>query len=119
MTAAADNVGTTASTVFLLGPKGRVVIPVAVRRAAGLEEGAQVVAHAEGTGRIVVETPDAIRDRIWDAAPEATGLDATADIRAMREEDNRVSDAIANARSQAGDSGSGARGAALLEHLGL
>ncbi len=107
------------SSAFHLGPKGRIVLPVAVRRAARIPDGAEVVARADGEGRIVVETIDAIRKRVWDGAPVPTGLDATADVRAMREEDTQIADAAAAARSQAGQSEGPTVGAALLSDLGL
>ena len=56
-----------------VGPKGRVVLPVAVRRAAGIEEGQDLVAHADGEGRIVLETVAALNARIWAAIPASTG----------------------------------------------
>lgn len=105
---------------FQLGDKGRVVLPAAVRRAAHIPDGATVVAHAAGEGRIVIETVDAIRARVWGAAPEPSDLDATADVRAMREEDSQIADASAERRSAAAaDPGEGDAGARLLAHLGL
>ncbi len=109
----------TTSAAFHLGPKGRIVLPVAVRRAARIPDGAEVVAHADGEGRIVVETIDAIRQRVWGGAPAPAGLDATADVRRMREEDAKIADAAAAVRSQAGKSANSNSGAALLAHLGL
>jgi bifunctional DNA-binding transcriptional regulator/antitoxin component of YhaV-PrlF toxin-antitoxin module len=105
---------------FQLGEKGRVVLPAAVRRAAHIPDGATVVAHAAGEGRIVIETVDAIRARVWGAAPEPSDLDAAADVRAMRDEDNRTTDEAAERRSAAAaDAGEGDAGARLLAHLGL
>jgi len=40
-----------------------VSLPVAVRRQAGIADGAELVAHADGVGRIVIETREAIRAR--------------------------------------------------------
>ncbi len=107
------------SVAFRLGPKGRVVLPAAVRRAARIQDGAELVAHAAGEGRIVVETIDAIRKRVWDGAPAPTGLDTAADVRVMREEDAKIADASATTRSQAGESANPSIGAALLSHLDL
>ena len=39
------------SAPFHVGAKGRVVLPAAVRRAANIEQGDQVVARPEGEGR--------------------------------------------------------------------
>lgn len=100
-----------------LGHKGRVVLPVAVRRAAHIPEHAHVVAHAAGEGRIVIETTDAIRTRVWAAASPENPKDATAGIRAMRQEDNAIADSAAETRRS--QTGSAEAGAALLQHLGL
>ena len=109
------------SAPFRVGAKGRVVLPAAVRRAANITEGAEVVARPEGEGRVVIETVDSIRQRVWAAAPDASGLDTTADVRVMRDDDNRVSDAALARRAANGasETGSTATGAALLARLGL
>lgn len=109
------------SAPFHVGAKGRVVLPAAVRRAANMPEGAEVVARPEGEGRVVIETVDSIRERVWGAAPEASGLDITTDVRAMRVEDNHVSDAAFARRATASGSkkDSASAGAALLARLGL
>lgn len=105
------------SAGFHLGPKGRVVLPAAVRREAHIPDGADLVAHAAGRGRIIIETRESIRARVWDAAPALTEFDATADVRALRTQDGATSDANAAARrAQAPIEGAGE---ALLTHLGL
>jgi AbrB family looped-hinge helix DNA binding protein len=110
-----------ASAPFHVGAKGRVVLPAAVRRAASIAEGDQVVARPEGEGRVVIETVNSIRQRVWDAAPDPLGLDTTAEVRAMREQDNDVSDAAYARRVAASgfETDSAAAGAALLARLGL
>jgi len=40
--------------VLSVGPKGRVVIPVEIRRRLGLEEGSQLVALVEGDGVLLL-----------------------------------------------------------------
>lgn len=102
---------------FRLGPKGRVVLPAAVRRSAQIADGAELVAYAAGPGRVVIETRNAIRSRVWDASPTPSGLDVTADVRALRVHDAAQSDTNHQARTADGpvqDAGS-----ALLAHLGL
>lgn len=101
-----------------LGEKGRVVVPAEVRRAAGLTADSEVVIRAEGEGRVVIETADAARKRVWDAAPPPSG-DATSDVRAMREEDSRIADENAAARSRASADPEEDPGQRLLEALGL
>ncbi|MFD7056878.1 AbrB/MazE/SpoVT family DNA-binding domain-containing protein [Streptomyces mirabilis] len=69
-----------------VGPRGRVTVPVAVQRAVGLTEGDEVIIRAVSPGVVVVETPQAIKDRIRAGIPEtAETFDAVADIRALRD----------------------------------
>ncbi len=42
------------TSVVAVGPKGRVVIPVEIRRQLGLEEGSELVAVVEGDGVLLV-----------------------------------------------------------------
>ena len=58
---------------FHVGAKGRVVLPAALRRAAHIEEGAELVARLVGEGQLLLETKDAVRARVWGAAPQVTG----------------------------------------------
>lgn len=110
----------TSSVEFRIGAQGRGVLPAPVRRAAHVDEGDRLVARAEGPGRIVLETPAAIRARVWAAAPTFQNLDAAADVRSMRDEDNAVSDANFARRLQAPDVDSAeAVGERLLTELGL
>ena len=109
------------SASFRVGAKGRVVLPAAVRRAAHVDEGDEVVARPDGEGRVVIETVDSIRARVWAAAPEASGLDTEADVRSMRDQDRQLEQRRA-AKSAAGfgtEQESAAAAAALLAHLGL
>jgi AbrB family looped-hinge helix DNA binding protein len=71
-----EDVSLSSSRAFTIGPKGRVVLPVSVRRAAGIEEGVELVARADGEGRIVLETIDALKSRLWAAMPPADEGDA-------------------------------------------
>ncbi len=55
---------------------GRVVIPIQVRRAAGIEPGQRLVVYVEG-GRVVIEERGHLLARVQDeaiAAAEAAGL---------------------------------------------
>lgn len=51
------------TNVLSVGPKGRVVIPVEIRRQLGLEEGSQLVALVEGEGVLLLPR-DAVKDRL-------------------------------------------------------
>ena len=46
-----------------LGRQGRLVIPAALRRSLGFEEGDTLVAHEEA-GRLVLEKPETIKQRL-------------------------------------------------------
>ena len=56
-----------------IGAKGRVVLPAAIRAETRLKEGDELVVTA-ADGRIVMETPDAIKARLR-AAAAAAGRD--------------------------------------------
>lgn len=111
----------TVSTPFRVGHKGRVMLPAAVRRAARLEEGVEVVARPDGEGRIVIESVDAVRARLWAAAPGASGLDTAVDVREMRQEDQDVvrEGALRQVADLGSEADSEAVGAALFARLGL
>ena len=51
------------TSVVTVGPKGRVVIPVEVRRALGLTEGSELVALIEGDA-VVLLPRSSVRDRL-------------------------------------------------------
>lgn len=106
---------------FHVGAKGRVVLPANVRRAAGIGEGAELVARQVGEGQVLLETKEAVRARVWGAAPEPTDADITADVRAMRAEDVAIGDrnAVRRATLIGSDADSEAVGADLLAQLGL
>ncbi|WP_405856892.1 AbrB/MazE/SpoVT family DNA-binding domain-containing protein [Streptomyces sp. NBC_01515] len=76
-----------------VGPRGRVTVPVALQRAVGLAEGDEVIIRAVGPGVVIVETPQAIKDRIRAGIPgtvDPGSLDAAAEVRALRDtEDGR------------------------------
>ena len=49
--------------MLVVGPKGRIVIPVEFRRRLGLEEGSQLVAMVEGDGVLLLPR-DAVKARL-------------------------------------------------------
>jgi len=106
-----------------VGRKGRTVIPVAARQAAGIEEGDELVVLTDAPGRLVLMTRDAIQGEVWRAAADMrSDADATGDVRAMRREDTRIADAAEEQAAMRGrQSGSGidAVGLELLRHLGI
>jgi AbrB family looped-hinge helix DNA binding protein len=87
-----------------VGRKGRTVIPVAAREAAGIEEGQELVVLTDVPGRLVLMTRDAIQREVWRAAADMrSDVDAGADVRAMRHEDNRIADAAEERSRWRGD----------------
>lgn len=67
--------------------KGRVVLPVALQRLCEFAPGDELVARPLGKGRFMVESADAILDRIWSQLPDgdADG-DESSDLATWRAE---------------------------------
>ncbi len=104
---------------LVIGAKGRSVLPAPVRRAAQVGEGAQMLARAEGPGRIVLETPEAVQARVWAAAPAETAARPD-DASRMRADEVAIADANFARRSLEPSETDAARvGAQLLTQLGL
>jgi bifunctional DNA-binding transcriptional regulator/antitoxin component of YhaV-PrlF toxin-antitoxin module len=60
-----------------VGAQGRVVLPADLRAAAGFVEGSTLVAYIEGEGRLVIESPEAIRRALleeWSGAADGASL---------------------------------------------
>jgi AbrB family looped-hinge helix DNA binding protein len=107
-----------------VGRKGRTVIPAAARQAAGIEEGQELVVLTEGPGRLTLATREALQEEVWAGAPaeEEDRGDAVSDVRAMRNEDNRLADAAARRgarRASPGDADKDSIGRKLLHELGV
>jgi bifunctional DNA-binding transcriptional regulator/antitoxin component of YhaV-PrlF toxin-antitoxin module len=51
-----------------LGFRGRVTIPSAIQEEAGVAVGDRLIIRAAGPGVVVIETPQAVKDRIRSAA---------------------------------------------------
>ncbi len=83
-----------------VGAKGRVLVPSEVRRAAGFKEGDDVVLRVEQTGQVIIESRDAIRNRVWAAAP---GRGTTPIQGADRREEVALEERNAAARTAVGD----------------
>ena len=113
--------GGAVSEPFRVGAKGRVVLPSAVRRAASIDEGAEVVARFVGPGQLLIETRAAVRARVWQAAPGAGELDVIADVRFMRSEDIEIvrRNTELQEKHLGSEADSAAAGERLLKHLGL
>ena len=104
-----------------IGEKGRAVLPIEVRRAAGIEPTDELIATAEGPGRIVLQTRRGIEQGVW-ASARPTGMDPSDDVRALRQEDRAIADANFARQAletEAGDEEARRIGEELLAQLGL
>ena len=68
-----------------VGPEGRVLIPAAVRRAAGIQPGTSLVVRVED-GRVVLIPRDAIKRRLREMFADVEGSMADELIAERREE---------------------------------
>src|SRR5258708_39953609 len=102
-----------------VGRKGRTVIPVAARQAAGIEEGQELVVLTDAPGRLVLMTREAIQGEVWRAAADMqSDDDAMAEIRALRREDNAISDAAEERAGRRGADPGGGIDAVGVEQIG-
>lgn len=100
--------------------KRRVSLPSQLLDQVGIVAATRLVAHVEGPGRVVIETPEAAvasaAERIWaDLSPEA---DAPLDLSAIRDADQRTSEQNIAARLN-GQVASADADSNLLEVLGI
>lgn len=65
-------------SVITVGNKGRVVVPKSIRDEVGLEEGVRVSAYVDDLGRIILETPDAVKARVRRRASQAVDIPGSA-----------------------------------------
>jgi bifunctional DNA-binding transcriptional regulator/antitoxin component of YhaV-PrlF toxin-antitoxin module len=100
---------------FEVKEKGRVVLPAGLRGACGFEVGSRLVARALGPGQAIVETSDAVMERIWSGAPTES-VDAVGALWEWRaQEAERMAQV-----EPAGDDDSAAKAAeSMLRTLGL
>lgn len=104
--------------------KRRLSVPSQLLDEAGIPATSRLIAHMEAPGRFVIETPEAAvaaaGARIWASFDAVeTDRDATADVRAMRDDDNVISDTNAAARSDHSAAAVEEAGRHLLAALGL
>lgn len=64
---------------------GRTVLPVGLQRACGFAAGAKLVARPLGRGCFVVETREAVLERIWAGNSQNTTTDGVADLARWRQ----------------------------------
>lgn len=80
------------TNVLAVGPKGRVVIPVEIRRRLGLEEGSQLVALLEGGGVLLLPRA-AVKQRLrgmFAGVGTSMAAELVRDRRAAAAEESRV-----------------------------
>ena len=65
-------------SMIALGDKGRVVVPKSIRDKVGLEEGDRVAIFVDDLGRVILETPAAVKARIRRKASRGIDLDGSA-----------------------------------------
>ncbi len=65
--------------------KGRTVLPIGLQRACGFAPGAKLVARPLGNGRFLVETREAVLERIWADNPQSITTDGVADLARWRQ----------------------------------
>lgn len=81
-----------------VGDKGRVVLPAALRREAGVQVGDELIARAVGPHQILIETREAVAARLRARFRDAGGTD---DLRQARAADRAVEDLASARRSGA------------------
>jgi bifunctional DNA-binding transcriptional regulator/antitoxin component of YhaV-PrlF toxin-antitoxin module len=97
--------------------KGRTVLPVGLQRACGFAPGATLVARPLGRGRFIVESSEAVLERIWSRMPEAGSTGGVEELHDWRRESERRRRERLEAEFRATED-SERRGAVLLQHLG-
>ncbi len=82
-------------SMITVGNKGRVVVPKSIRDEVGLEEGVRVSAFVDELGRIILETPAAVKARIRRRAEKTADLPGSAVDQLLQErrQDNSLLDA--------------------------
>ncbi|MGH2728092.1 MAG: AbrB/MazE/SpoVT family DNA-binding domain-containing protein [Actinomycetota bacterium] len=77
-----------------VGNKGRIVLPAQLRAAISVAEGDELIARAEGRGRLVIETRTAIKERLHRQAAAARAKPGVVErLRSDRRADARLDEA--------------------------
>ena len=99
--------------------KGRTVLPADLQRACGFGVGSELVARRLGPGRFVVETVDAVLERIWSGIPEATAESGVDVLHAWRATSDAARDDRLRSAVLPDEETSRARAECLLDDRGL
>lgn len=101
-----------------LGDRGRLVLPAALRRACGLEQGQEVVAVVDDDGRITIDTRGALLERLRVARTQVSEGSAVEELHDWRAAtDGERARRLEHPELDPADSER--RGRELLQHLGL
>ena len=65
-------------SMITVGNKGRVVVPKSIRDEVGFVEGVRVSAFVDDLGRVILETPEAVKARIRRRAMQAAAVPGSA-----------------------------------------
>lgn len=69
----------TKAQTLRVGKKGRVVLPVSIRREAGITEGSELTGRVTQSGQVILETKDTIKQRIRQRAAAADNTTSVVD----------------------------------------
>lgn len=104
---------------FEVKEKGRAVLPAGLRAACGFDVGVRLVARQIGPGQAVIETTDAVAERIWSGIPEGS-TDAVEELALLRSAQlSRHQERAARPSEPEDEEASNERSAALLAALGI
>ena len=108
---------------FEIKDKGRVVLPGGLRDICGFSVGTRLVARPLGKGQAIIETTDAVLERIWAGVPEQHAGSAVEALKQMRTGDAALQHETLNKRQNMADTAqtekSERRSSLLLTELGL
>lgn len=109
-----------ATTDMKIGPEGRVVIPVSIRRHLGVGPGDNLrfVLHADG--RVEIVSPRMLVEALWANNTGGQSVDSAELVRSVRKEDQEVSRGSEGAHSHwRSSAGAGRSTSGLLREMGL
>lgn len=96
-----------------------MVLPVALQRACGFGPGDELVVRPIGPGRFVVESTNAVLERIWSSAPQGPSVDAVETLEGWRTESDAQRREEFDAPRLPSEKESDRRAARLLSEFGL
>ena len=104
---------------ILVKEKGRAVLPAALRQVCAFDVGDELIAVPVGPGRFMVETRQAVLDRIGQGLPDGEGTAGTEDLEAWRQHSEEGRRGRLDSAVVSDPAASDARTAAMLAELGI